>query len=130
MPDDQIITFQIFEASSTLYCHIFDYDEIINDKPPLRLYSIYCKGQDELYVYFTDNPFTEKLQNLEDNILLLIGNEGKLNGLLFRNASNKIAKEFSKEAKERIIRRYELASRLRKLASNSSKSNEKKCCIS
>ncbi|CAB4484022.1 hypothetical protein RhiirA5_357062 [Rhizophagus irregularis] len=83
VPNNQIISFQIFKL------HIFDCDEIIDGKPSPCLYSIYCEEHDELYVYFIDDPSTKRLQSHEDDTLLMIRNEDKLNALLF---SYKIAK--------------------------------------
>ncbi|PKY42294.1 hypothetical protein RhiirA4_397223 [Rhizophagus irregularis] len=71
VPNNQIISFQIFKL------HIFDCDEIIDGKPSPCLYSIYCEEHDELYCIH------------EDDTLLMIRNEDKLNALLF---SYKIAK--------------------------------------
>jgi hypothetical protein len=70
-----------------------------------------------LNIYFTDGLSTKRLKCTEEDkdVFLQIGNNDKLIGLLFRNAKNKIAKEFSQKDRERLIESYEVA---RNLASN------------
>lgn len=117
VPNDKIILVQIFQASTMLCSHLFDYDEVINNQPPLHLHSIYCEDRDELNIYFTDYSFTKRLKCTEEDkdILLQISDNDKLTGLLFRNAKNRIAKEFSQKDRERLIENYEVA---RNLTSN------------
>ncbi|RIA96161.1 hypothetical protein C1645_414154 [Glomus cerebriforme] len=125
VPNDKIISVQIFQASTILCSHLFDYDEVINNQPPLHLHSIYCEDRDELNIYFTDDSSTKRLKCTEEDkdVLLQINNNDKLIGLLFRNAKNRIAKEFSPKDRERLIESYEMA---RNLASNSS---QRMCCV-
>ncbi|RIA82154.1 hypothetical protein C1645_835837 [Glomus cerebriforme] len=63
--NNKIISVQIFQASALLYCHLFDCNEMIDNKPPLCFYAVYCEDRDELSVYFTDDPSTKRLQNIE-----------------------------------------------------------------
>ncbi|RIA82798.1 hypothetical protein C1645_743520 [Glomus cerebriforme] len=117
--NNKIISVQIFHASALLYCHLFDYNKMIDNKPPLCLYSVYCEDRDELSVYFTDYPSTKRLQSIEveKDIILQMSDDGKLVALLFCNANVRIAKEFSKEDRERLREKY----KLRTLVLNSSK---------
>ncbi|GBB84315.1 hypothetical protein RclHR1_05430002 [Rhizophagus clarus] len=128
--NNKIISIQIFDASTLLYCHLHNYDEPVDDKPPLSLYSIYCEDHDELSLYFTDCPPTTTLMNIEveKDVLIRISNNGKLVALLIRNAQNRIARVFLKEDRERLLDEFEL----RALALQSSLSNNTKnyniCC--
>ncbi|CAI2183393.1 2991_t:CDS:2 [Funneliformis geosporum] len=110
IPNDRIISVQIFQASNILCSHLFDYDEVINNQPPLHLHSIYCEDHDELNIYFTDDLSTKRLKCIEKDkdVFLQISNNDKLIGLLFRNAKNRIAKDFSQEDRERLIENYNI----------------------
>jgi len=94
--NNKIISVQIFHASALLYCNLFDCNEMIDNKPPLCLYSVYCEDRDELSLYFTVDPSSKRLQGIEveDDILLQISDYGKLIALLFHNANNRIASDF------------------------------------
>ncbi|PKC66942.1 hypothetical protein RhiirA1_459067 [Rhizophagus irregularis] len=48
--DDKIVSFEIWEASKLLCCHLFDTSEMIDNKPPLSLYPICYEDRDELEV--------------------------------------------------------------------------------
>ncbi|PKY49564.1 hypothetical protein RhiirA4_465604 [Rhizophagus irregularis] len=67
VPNDKIISVQIFQASTMLCSHLFDYDEVINNQPPLHLHSIYCEDRDELNIYFTDYSSTKRLKCTEED---------------------------------------------------------------
>ncbi|CAB4488849.1 hypothetical protein RhiirA1_393443 [Rhizophagus irregularis] len=97
--DNKIISIEIFDASTFLYCHLFDCNERIDDKPPLFLYSIYYEDRNELSVYFTGYPPTTRLQSIEieKDVLMQISDNGKLVALLIRNAEDRITREISKE---------------------------------
>jgi uncharacterized protein YuzE len=98
---------------------LFDIREIIDNKSPLKLYSIYCKDHDELRVYFTDTILSTKQKiEMKDNVLLEItsstttlqkikieGNDvllemddnKKLVAIWFCNASDRIVNKLSKK---------------------------------
>ncbi|GET04109.1 hypothetical protein GLOIN_2v1486734 [Rhizophagus clarus] len=127
---NKIISIDIFEASNLLCCHLFDSREIIDNKPPLNLYSIYCKDHDELRVYFTDTILftrqkiemkdnvlleitssTTTLQKIEikgDDVLLEMDDDKKIVALWFCSASDRIANKLSKEDREKLIKNYSL----------------------
>jgi len=65
---------------------------------------------------------------VEEDIFLQMSDDGKLVALLFCNANNRIAREFSKEDRERLREEYKLR-KLSLKSSRLSKSNEKKWCI-
>ncbi|CAB4445076.1 unnamed protein product [Rhizophagus irregularis] len=124
---NKIISVDIFEASNLLCCHLFDIREIVDNKPPLNLYSIYCKDHDELRVYFTDTILstrqkiemkdndlleiissTTTLQKIKiegDDILLEMDDDKKIVALWFCNANDRIENKFSKEDREKLIKK-------------------------
>jgi len=117
------------DASTILYCHLFDVDEVIDDKPPLRLYSVYCEDRDELRVYFTDDP-TMKLQtiNMEQDFFVQVNDSGKLVAVLFRNANDRITREFPKEDREKLLKELELIYAPQKSSGSSNGGSAKKNC--
>ncbi|CAB5217361.1 uncharacterized protein OCT59_026331 [Rhizophagus irregularis] len=108
--DNKIISIEIFDASTFLYCHLFDCNERIDDKRPLFLYSIYYEDRNELSVYFTGYPPTTRLQSIEveKDVLMQISDNGKLVALLIRNAKDRIAREISKEDREKLREEFKL----------------------
>ncbi|CAB5396068.1 unnamed protein product [Rhizophagus irregularis] len=52
--NNKIISVKTFEASTLLYCHLFDFNEMIDNKPSLCFYSIYCKNCDGFSIYLTE----------------------------------------------------------------------------
>jgi len=105
VPNNRIITVEIFDASDVLHCHLFDVQKVIENKPPLHLYSVYCENHDELRVYFTEDiPSTLRLQKIkwEEDVLLLLDNNEKLVGLFFHNVNYRISKELSTEDREKL----------------------------
>ncbi|RGB44237.1 hypothetical protein C1646_660888 [Rhizophagus diaphanus] len=124
---NKIISIDIFEATNLLCCHLFDIREIVDNKPPLNLYSIYCKDHDELRVYFTDTILstrqkiemkdndlleiissTTTLQKIKiegDDILLKMDDDKKIFALWFCNANDRIENKLSKEDKEKLIKK-------------------------
>lgn len=135
--DNKIISIEIFDASTFLCCHLFDCNERIDDKPPLFLYSIYYEDRNELSVYFTGYPPTTRLQSIEieKDVLMQISDNGKLVALLIRNAEDRIAREISKEDREKLREEFKLRAlslKSLRLESNKSNSSVKKsytnCC--
>ncbi|PKK78784.1 hypothetical protein RhiirC2_769847 [Rhizophagus irregularis] len=123
---EEIISIEIFDASTFLYCHLFDCNEMIDGKPPLFLYSLYYEDRNELSVYFTGYPPTTRLQSIEieKDVLMQISDNGKLVALLIRNAEDRIAREISKEDREKLREEFKLrASSLKSLRLESNKSN-------
>ncbi|CAG8502867.1 9296_t:CDS:2 [Funneliformis caledonium] len=105
VPINKIISIEMFEASNLMYCHLFDFNGNMNNKPPLRLYSIYREDYDELSVYFTDTiPSITRLMKIEveEDLILQVDDDMKLVAVIFCNASKRIARELSKEDSDRI----------------------------
>ncbi|CAG8531283.1 6914_t:CDS:2 [Funneliformis mosseae] len=105
VPINKIISIEMFEASNLMYCHLFDFNGNMNNKPPLRLYSIYREDYDELSVYFTVTiPSTTRLMKIEveEDLILQVDDDMKLVAVIFCNASERIARELSKEDSDRI----------------------------
>ncbi|CAB4401683.1 unnamed protein product [Rhizophagus irregularis] len=99
---------------------------MIDGKPPLFLYSLYYEDRNELSVYFTGYPPTTRLQSIEieKDVLMQISDNGKLVALLIRNAEDRIAREISKEDREKLREEFKLrASSLKSLRLESNKSN-------
>jgi uncharacterized protein YuzE len=106
----KIVSVDIDEISKILQCHTFDVREEVDGKPPLTLNSIYYRDSDTLKVCFIDfiPPASTvcKKTDIED-IEMEVDGTGRMVCILFRNASERIAKPITEEERKNLALKYE-----------------------
>ncbi|CAB5200656.1 unnamed protein product [Rhizophagus irregularis] len=109
--DDKIVSFEIFDASNLLRCHLFDTSEMIDNKPPLSLYPICYEDRDELEILFIGSkPSFITFEKTEDiDIEVGMDDENKIVTLLFHNASSRLAKTLPEKEREKLAEEVRLS---------------------
>ncbi|CAB4437641.1 unnamed protein product [Rhizophagus irregularis] len=110
--DDKIVSFEIWEASKLLCCHLFDTSEMIDNKPPLSLYPICYEDRDELEILLIGSkPSFITFKKTEDKDFEVgMNDENKIVTLLFHNVSSRLAKTLPEKEREKLAEEARLRS--------------------
>ncbi|GBB88557.1 hypothetical protein RclHR1_01510008 [Rhizophagus clarus] len=102
----EIISLDLYEISDLFHKNMFTVDGVLNAK---FLNSIYYDETDTLKINFINvNPLPTKIQKTDiDGVEIEMDTAGKITGLLFHDARNKIAKPLTEEEREVLAKKAE-----------------------